>query len=86
MCSIDQRLIMASTKRAELSNEKKMQLIRRSTGRSYHKLAADFDIGRTQVANILKRKAEYLSSYEDNYRNARLAKRKQSSIVDFFKK
>ena len=39
--------------------------------RSARKIAEDFGVGKTQVQNILKRKAEVLEEYENNISGAR---------------
>ena len=59
---------MAKYKRRELSLKDKIELIKVSDqpGNSQRKLAAQFGIGKTQVQSILKRKAEYMTAYEDN--------------------
>ena len=49
---------MASCKRRELSLAKKVELIGISVGKSQRELAQMFDIGKTQVQTILKRKSE----------------------------
>ena len=51
--------IMAQpTRRVELTHEKKVELIRASSGQSQRQLADQFGIGKTQVLTNLKRKAE----------------------------
>ena len=51
-------------KRVELTLKKKIELIKSSSGKSQRHLAKQFGIGKTQAANILKRKAEFLDAYE----------------------
>ena len=55
------------SKRKELTLQKKIELIRASACKSQRQLAKEFDIGKTQAANILKRKAEFLEAYETVY-------------------
>lgn len=57
----------------ELTIKEKVDLINReqTTGKSQRALAAEFGIGKTQVQTILKRKAEWLSAYEDNMKDDR---------------
>uniref|UniRef100_H2ZUN2 HTH CENPB-type domain-containing protein n=1 Tax=Latimeria chalumnae TaxID=7897 RepID=H2ZUN2_LATCH len=50
----------------ELTLKQKVELIKNSEGKSHHVLIQLYGCGRTQVDNILKRKAEYLSAYEEN--------------------
>ncbi|XP_064633669.1 tigger transposable element-derived protein 6-like [Lineus longissimus] len=54
--------------RRELQLQDKIKLIKAmdSEGKSCRQLAEMFDIGKTQVSTILKRKAEYLDAYEEN--------------------
>ena len=53
-------------KRNELTLADKVRLLKASDGRSQRSLAAEFGIGKTQVQSILKRKAEYMTAYEEN--------------------
>ena len=64
---------MAKYKRRELSLKDKTELIKVSDqpGNSQRKLAAQFGIGKTQVQSILKRRAEYMTAYEDNDKEKR---------------
>ena len=51
----------------ELTLKEKVEVIKASSaGYSQRKIAEQFEIGKTQVCNILKRKGEYLSAYEEN--------------------
>ena len=51
----------------ELTLAKKVQLIKDSSvGKSQRQLAADYGIGKSQVQRILKRKAEFMTAYDDN--------------------
>ena len=52
----------------ELSLEDKCRLIREkeSGGKNCKKLAEIFSIGKSQVSQIMTRKAEYLEAYEEN--------------------
>ena len=54
--------------RRELSLEDKCRLIREkeSGGKSCRELAEIFSIGKSQVSQIIARKAEYLKAYEEN--------------------
>uniref|UniRef100_H3A6Q7 HTH CENPB-type domain-containing protein n=1 Tax=Latimeria chalumnae TaxID=7897 RepID=H3A6Q7_LATCH len=55
--------------RNELMLKHKVELIKNSEGKFHRVLAKQdflFGCGRTQVGNILKKKAEYLSAYEEN--------------------
>ncbi|XP_064647061.1 tigger transposable element-derived protein 6-like [Lineus longissimus] len=54
--------------RRELQLKDKIKLIKAkdSEGKSCRQLAEMFDIGKTQVSTVLKRKAEYLDAYEEN--------------------
>ena len=52
----------------ELTLAEKVELIKASSGTSQRKLAEQFGCGKTQVSNILKRKAEYMTAYTDNQR------------------
>ena len=58
--------MMTSIKRNELHLQKKIELIKNSFGQSQRQLAEIYNIGKTQVASILKRKAEYLAAFEEN--------------------
>ena len=51
--------MMTSIKRNELNLQKKIELIKKSSGQSQRQLAEKYNIGKTQVASILKRKAIY---------------------------
>ena len=55
-----------SPKWRELSLKKKVQLIKESKGKSQRALAEIFKVGKTQVQQILKRKAEYMTAFEEN--------------------
>uniref|UniRef100_UPI00398ECA21 uncharacterized protein n=1 Tax=Pristiophorus japonicus TaxID=55135 RepID=UPI00398ECA21 len=57
--------------RNELSMKQKVELILQSEGKSQRQLAELFNIGKTQVQTILKRKAEILEAYEGNRDTAR---------------
>ena len=46
-------------------------MIKKSHGRSQRSLADEFNVGKTQVSNVLKRKAEYIAAWEDNEGNGR---------------
>ena len=60
---------MAPRKASKTLNlEEKVDLINHheKTGKSIRDLAAVFDVSRSQVANVLKRKREYVADYESN--------------------
>ena len=46
--------------------EGKVQLIEESKGKSQRALAEIFKVGKTQLQQILKRKAEYMTAFEEN--------------------
>ena len=54
--------IMSKRKRTELTLSQKVDLIKKSHGRSQRSLADEFNVGKTQVSNVLKRKAEYIAA------------------------
>ncbi|XP_007890259.1 tigger transposable element-derived protein 4 [Callorhinchus milii] len=54
--------------RKELSLRERVDLIKNSRGKSHRELAVIYGIGRTQVGSILKRKAEYMTAFEENQR------------------
>uniref|UniRef100_H3B4U6 HTH psq-type domain-containing protein n=1 Tax=Latimeria chalumnae TaxID=7897 RepID=H3B4U6_LATCH len=60
--------IIMDKPRKELSLKDKVTLIKshESTGKSQCKLAEDFGIGKTQVCEILKTKAELMTAFEEN--------------------
>ena len=53
-------------KRNGLSLKDKVKLIKASSSSSQRQLADRFNVGRSQVNRILKRKAEFMEAYEDN--------------------
>ena len=55
-----------SPKRRELSLKEKVQLIKESKGKSQRALAEIFKVGKIQVQQILKRKAEYMTASEES--------------------
>lgn len=57
---------MAKRCQKELNLEEKIQLIRKSGGRSQKSLADEFGISRSSVQNVLKKKDALLQAYEDN--------------------
>ncbi|XP_072441726.1 uncharacterized protein [Chiloscyllium punctatum] len=57
--------------RNELSMKQKVELILQSEGKSQRQLAGLFNIGKTQVQTILKRKAEILQAYQGHRDTAR---------------
>ena len=60
---------MAPRKASKTLNlEEKVDLINHheKTGKSIRDLAVVFDVSRSQVANVLKRKREYVADYESN--------------------
>ena len=48
----------------ELTLKEKVEFIKASPSWSQRSLSEQFKIGKTQVGNILRRKAEYLTAYE----------------------
>ncbi|KAK2155260.1 hypothetical protein LSH36_244g00018 [Paralvinella palmiformis] len=62
---------MSRPKRIELTLDQKVALIKESEGKSHRQLAEMYGIGRTQVGSILKRRAEFLSAYEENVEPSR---------------
>ena len=54
------------SKRKVLTLDKRIQVIERSKTKSARKIAEEFQIGKTQVQNILKRKADLMADYENN--------------------
>ena len=62
---------MSKWKRTELTLNQKVDLIQKSAGRSQCSLADEYQVGKTQVQNILKRKTEYLTAWEENCGNDR---------------
>ena len=69
---------MSKSKRVELTLARKIELIKASSGKSLRQLADVFGVGKTQVGTIIKRKAEYLTAYEENAQPAK--KRFKSSM------
>ena len=63
--------IMATKKRRELTLKDKIDLIKKSDGKSSRQLAEIYGVGRTQVQNILKRKRELTEQYEENANDGR---------------
>ena len=59
--------VAQSPQRRELSLKEKVQLIKESKGKSQRALAEIFKVGKTQVQQILERKAEYMTSFEENF-------------------
>ena len=57
---------MSKRKRTELTLNQKVDLVQKSVGRSQRSLADKY-----QVQNILKRKSEYLTAWEENCGNDR---------------
>jgi len=58
-------LAMASQKRRALSLEERVQVIKSSEcGESFRSIAERLDVGRTQIQNTIKRKADVLSEFE----------------------
>lgn len=57
---------MASKKRKELSLAEKIKVIKASEGQSQRQIDASFDIPKTTVSNILKRKVDLLDAYDSN--------------------
>jgi predicted DNA-binding protein YlxM (UPF0122 family) len=57
-----------ATKGNELELSKKIELIRDydASKQSHRALAEKYNIGRTQVSNILKRKKEIIEAFEEN--------------------
>ena len=55
-----------SPKLRELSLKEKVQLIKESKGKSQRALGEIFKVGKTQMQQILKGKAEYMTSFEEN--------------------
>ena len=53
-------------RRNELSLKDKVKLIKANSYSSQRQLADRFNVGRSQVNRILKRKAEFMEAYEDN--------------------
>ena len=53
-------------RRNEVSLKDKVKLIKASSSSSQRQLADRFNVGRSQVNRILKRKAEFMGAYEDN--------------------
>ena len=63
--------IMSKWKRTELTLNQKVDLIQKSAGRSQCSLADEYQVGKTQVQNILKKKSEYLTAWKENCGNDR---------------
>lgn len=57
---------MARRRQKELNLTEKIQLIRKSGGRSQKSLADEYGVSRSTVQNVLKRKEDLLQAYEDN--------------------
>ena len=57
---------MSKSKRVQLTLARKIELIKASSGKSLRQLADVFGVSKTQVGTIIKRKAEYLTAYEEN--------------------
>lgn len=56
---------MASSKRTELNLLQRVEVVKRlNNGETATKIAGDFNVGRTQIQNIKKRKAEVLHDFE----------------------
>ena len=53
-----------SPKRREMSLKEKVQLIKENKGKSQRALTEIFEVGKTQVQQILKTKAEYMTTFE----------------------
>ena len=65
-----------SPKRRELSLKDKVQLIKESKGKSQRALAEIFKVGKTQVQQILKRKAEYMTTFEEIWESPTVSQQK----------
>jgi len=78
---------MAKRERKILSLKEKVELIKlqKSAGRSQRDLAEQFGIGKTRVQVILKRKAEFLDSYEMQSQVLIKCNTSQKTIESFFK-
>ena len=61
-------LSVTMSKRKELSLAQKVELINdhEKGGKSHRLLAEKYGVGKTQIQTTLKRKAEYLTAFEDN--------------------
>jgi len=57
---------IATKKLNKLSVKQKVDLLKNSDGKSSRQLAEAYDVGRTRVQNILKRKHELMEAFEDN--------------------
>ena len=54
------------SKRKVLTLNEKIRVLELSKGKSARKIADQFGVGKTQIQNILKRKAEVLEDVENN--------------------
>ena len=72
---------MATNKRNELTLQKKIELIKNSSGQSQRQLAEKYNIGKTHVQSILKRKAEYLDAFEENRQGTERGIAIQTNII-----
>lgn len=70
------------SKRKVLTLDERILVIERSKTKSTRKIAEEFKIGRTQVQNILKRKAELMTDYENNAPGDRKRVRRQTGNED----
>ena len=59
---------LSKTTRKDLSLADKIKVISEyeKSGKSYRRLADEYGVGRTQIQQTIKRKAEYMTAYEDN--------------------
>ena len=63
----------AKERRKELSLAEKVNVINEyeQTGKSQRLLAEKFGVGKTQIQQTIKRKAEYMTAFEDNTASSR---------------
>ncbi len=59
---------MSKIIRKDLSLADKIKVISEyeKSGKSYRRLADEYGVGKTQIQQTIKRKAEYMTAYEDN--------------------
>ena len=60
---------LAKARRNELTLKEKINLINASRTQSRRQLADQFNVGKSQVQRILKRKAEFMEAFEENQRS-----------------
>ena len=60
---------MAKARHNELTLKEKINLIDASRTQSQRQLADQFNVGKSQVQCILKRKAEFMKAFEENQRS-----------------